>query len=336
MDLNGITGHSLQLNILDRLSRTGLHHHTLLFTGQAGIGKMLIARRFLMSLFCSYENPPCGTCNSCRQVEAGSHPDFITIVPGEKGNIPVGNETKKEEGSIRWLIDRLSMAPVTGRRAVLIDDAHCMNTQAQNSFLKTMEEPSPSTIIILVSSQKSRLLPTVKSRCSELRFTRLSDKELRDILSASGYDTETINRTLPVAGGSVENAGILADETLFSALVQYYQSLCEFLLVESVFTAHFKDITKTISEDRMIDFLTHMFRAHLLHVVTGSVTHIPWIRNELTDIHKLKGMIKILLALKKGQSHNLNIRMAVKGMLYSLCFENGSDLPLTDLSYMTG
>jgi DNA polymerase III subunit delta' len=336
MDFTGITGHSLQLTILDRLSHTGQYHHTMLFTGQSGIGKTLIARRFLMSFFCQGDNKPCGTCNSCRQIEAKSHPDFITVSPNDKGIIPVGNETKKEEGSIRWLIEKLSMVPVTGRRAVLIDDAHCMNTQAQNSFLKTMEEPSPTTTIILISSLKSRLLPTVKSRCSELRFTPLSDRELRDILSIRGYSDEVINRTIPVAGGSVENAEILADDALFDPLIQYYRALCDFLLTESVFSAHFKDITKTVSEDRMIEFLTHMFRAHLLHAVTGNSTHIPWIRNELTDISKLKGMIKILLALKKGQSHNLNIRMGIKGMLYSLCFEKGSELPLTDLSHVTG
>lgn len=336
MDFTGITGHSLQLNILDRLSRTGMFHHTMLFTGPAGTGKKLAAQRFLMSLFCKSDNPPCGHCHSCKQITGGGHPDFITISPNEKGIIPIGNESKREEGSIRWLIEKLSIVPVTGKRAVLINNAHRMNTQAQNSFLKTLEEPSKSTTIILVTSRKAALLPTVRSRCSEVRFTRLSADELYHILAEKGYTGEIISRVVPVAGGSVENAELLADDTLFSLLVDYYRALCDFLLEESTFTARYRDITGRIPEELMMEFLTNMFRTHLLHLATGSTTHISWMRNELTDMRKLKGMIKILLALKKGQSHNLNNRMAIKGMLYSLCFEKGENLPLTDLSHITG
>ncbi len=336
MDFTRITGHSLQLNILDRLSRTGMYHHTMLFTGPPGTGKRLVARRFLMSLFCKSETPPCGKCHSCMQITGGQHPDFLNVVPNENGIIPVGSEPKREEGSIRWLIEKLSTVPITGKRAVLIDNADRMNTQAQNSFLKTLEEPSESTTIILVTSRKAALLPTVRSRCSEIRFTRLSNDELHHILAEKGYSREMISRVVPVAGGSVENAELLSDDSLFTSLVEYYRALCDFLLQGSAFTTRYRDITGMISEDLMIEFLTNMFRTHFFQCMTGNTTSISWIRNELTDRRKLKGMIKILLALRKGQSHNLNNRMAIKGMLYSLCFKKGKDLPLADLSHITG
>jgi DNA polymerase-3 subunit delta' len=118
----------------------------------------------------------CGVCQSCRKIDAGTHPDLNVISP-EKGEIRVDE--------IRTIEDALSFKAYEGRKkVVIVDDADLMNQSAANAFLKTLEEPPQESLIILVASNPDRLPETIRSRCSCIRFTPLSHGACREVMTA--------------------------------------------------------------------------------------------------------------------------------------------------------
>lgn len=136
----------------------------LLIAGAAGLGKSLLADAFARSLLCSAVEgtQACGTCAACVLVEAGNHPDYIRLEPEEGGKVITVDQ-------VRRLIERLSLKPQYAHsRVVLIRPAHAMNLAAANSLLKTLEEPDPRTLMILLSEYPAQLPATIRSRCQRL------------------------------------------------------------------------------------------------------------------------------------------------------------------------
>jgi DNA polymerase III delta' subunit len=164
----------------------------LLFTGPRGVGKFSTALLFAAALFCPSREP--NGCPSCLKVAKGVHPD-VHIVEAE------GNTIRREQ--ITELEREISRKPAeAGRRVVLIDDAQSMNREAANAFLKTLEEPPPETYIILVAEGKETLLPTVVSRCHEVRFSALGRKDIEDYLvRREGLDDVEAERMARLSGG---------------------------------------------------------------------------------------------------------------------------------------
>lgn len=119
-------------------------------------------------------NDSCGRCKSCRKIESGSHPDIILVKPS-------GHSIRIDQ--IRNLCHTLTMKPYEARmRVVIIPDAQTMNPEAGNAILKILEEPPDRTILILTAIQRSDLLPTIVSRCQQIKFKPISRKKLMDML----------------------------------------------------------------------------------------------------------------------------------------------------------
>jgi len=184
----GLIGHaSLMARIAGLMARQRLPH-ALLLTGPAGVGKSLAAVAIAAAHLCVKQG--CGSCSCCKRVAGGVHPDFHTLAP----------ETNRSGiliGQTRDLMAALATKPYEGSGQVaLIDPADRMNTEAQNAFLKTLEEPAAGTLIILVSSRPDRLLSTVQSRCQQFRFKRLHDSEMEDFSSQNPEIDDRFPRTL--------------------------------------------------------------------------------------------------------------------------------------------
>ena len=139
----------------------------LMITGIAGIGKTSLAYFFARSLVCEVrrkDGEPCGECRSCHLMDVRNHPDFIFIEPNKPGNMILVE-------NIRELIGKLSTTTHYGEhRVVILYQAHRLNTAAANSLLKTLEEPSSGTMIILVTEIPSMLPMTIVSRCQKLNL----------------------------------------------------------------------------------------------------------------------------------------------------------------------
>jgi DNA polymerase-3 subunit delta' len=144
-------------------------------------------------------NIPCGLCKPCLKIEAGNHPDIIRVKPS-------GPFIKIDQ--IRSLCQTLALKPYEAkRRVVIISDAQAMNPAAGNALLKMLEEPPVRTILILVATHTSDLLPTVVSRCQQLRFKPISSKYLEaELVKKYGLDAKNARIITTMAGGSLSRA----------------------------------------------------------------------------------------------------------------------------------
>ena len=197
MNFDQIRGHRKILELLTRVVHTKRLAHAYVFSGLEGIGKRLTALALAKNLLCSSGGgKSCGTCSACIQVDRGSHPDLMIIEP-EKGVITID--------SIRNLKRELSRKSFSGGYKVcLIDDAEKMNLQAENALLKTLEEPTPDTVIILITGKPYRLLPTVLSRCQHLKFQPLALFDASELIMAgvAGVEREDSLLMASLTGGS--------------------------------------------------------------------------------------------------------------------------------------
>jgi DNA polymerase-3 subunit delta' len=137
------------------------HAHAYLLHGVAGIGKRALAERLMAYLLCRQPTDvgACGQCKACHLLAAGTHPDNFILQP-EEPDKPIKVDQVRELVSFV-----VQTAQLGGRKVVLVEPAEAMNLNAANALLKSLEEPSGDTVLLLISHQPSRLLPTVKSRC---------------------------------------------------------------------------------------------------------------------------------------------------------------------------
>jgi DNA polymerase-3 subunit delta' len=200
----GIIGHDFQKNILKRAARDNMASHSYLYAGPDGVGKKLMALEFAKLLNClgSMDSPDegCG-CSSCRKIGRGIHPDVVLIEFTGVKNIKVDQVREEIE-------EKLYLRPFEGRyKIVIVDEAERMNHNAQNAFLKTLEEPPRDSVIILLSSRPESLLPTLRSRCQTVVFNPLPEEIVAGLLTErGGMSTEEAVLYAKLSGGSIGKA----------------------------------------------------------------------------------------------------------------------------------
>ncbi|MDT8404192.1 DNA polymerase III subunit delta' [Sulfuriflexus sp.] len=206
---------------LQQRRHAGRLPHALLLSGPAGTGKLRFATAFAESLLCSTpgdDGSACGHCKACELVTAGSHPDWTTIAPEE-----AGKAIKVDQ--IRSLADFTSLhAHYGGSKVVTLQPVEQMNHAAANSLLKTLEEPSANTVLLLVTANPQRLLPTIRSRCQVLHFECPPRAEALAWLTTqlAGRDGE---RLLEIAAGAPVMALELADSDLLAVFDENFASI---------------------------------------------------------------------------------------------------------------
>ena len=229
-----IRGHSKQVAMFRRALKRNRLAHAYLFVGPDGTGKRLFANSLAWCLFCERfteeELEACGECPACRQMMASTHPDHLTIeLPAGKKELPIElfrgpPEKKGREG----LCHDLSLKPMAGaRRVAVIDDADRMNAASANALLKTLEEPPPSSLLILIASNVDSLLPTIRSRCQQIRFSPLADGDVSQLLLDLEM-TDNASEANAVAGlceGSLTTAGNLLAPGLRKLRASLYSTL---------------------------------------------------------------------------------------------------------------
>ena len=174
--------------------------HALLLTGPAGVGKGLLADALSASLLCQQPQvetgQACGQCQSCRLLAGGTHPDALSIEPEE-----AGKAIKVDQ--IRQLSRDLAMTShAGGYKIARISPAEAMNINAANSLLKTLEEPTDNTLILLVSVTPGRLPVTLRSRCQMLRCPLPARQDAADWLLARPGSRSQVDSLLELANGA--------------------------------------------------------------------------------------------------------------------------------------
>jgi DNA polymerase-3 subunit delta' len=185
--------------------------HALLLCGPAGLGKRAFMRRFVRGLLCEQaaDGEACGRCRSCLLLEAGTHPDLVVLSFGLRKDGVQRSDIVVDQ--IRDLSSRLAMASQFGGwQVACIDPADAMNTAAANALLKTLEEPSPNTLLLLVADAPWRMPQTIRSRCQRIEFQLPSREEALAWLQAEGVKDAAA--ALDAAGGNPGMAKAWAEE----------------------------------------------------------------------------------------------------------------------------
>lgn len=200
MSFNEIFGHEKQIAILKSVIENNRIPHAYLFYGMPGVGKHTTAGHFARALNCRQKGTDaCDRCPSCLKAIHGNHPDIITVkADGQFIRIK----------DIRDLQERMTFKPFGGgRRIILVVDADRMNIEAANALLKTLEEPSPSNTMILLTSRPHMLPMTILSRCQHVRFNPLPAVSIASFLKERMFlDDNAANLLASSSGGSIGRA----------------------------------------------------------------------------------------------------------------------------------
>lgn len=208
MSFKNIKGSSRAIELLKSGIIQGTLFGAYIFSGPEGIGKMLAAKTLAKALNCQEDNgDACGACSSCVRIEKWSHPD-ISIIDSE------GSEIKIE--CIRQLQREINLRPYEARKKVfIINNAHDLNPESSNAFLKTLEEPPKNSLIILVSAKPGLLFKTILSRSKTIRFYPLKRDELKEVLiNDHGLDERTGHFLAYYSEGSIGKALYLKDKDI--------------------------------------------------------------------------------------------------------------------------
>ncbi len=193
-----------QAALWQTLAGRAQHAHAYLLHGPAGIGKRAMAENLMGALLCRspQDLKACGQCKSCMLLAAGTHPDNFVLEPEEADKAIKVDQVRELVGFV------VQTAQMGGRKVVLVEPAESMNLNAANALLKSLEEPSGDTVLLLVCHQPSRLLPTVKSRCVQQACPLPSEAQSLAWLATALPDSSEEERIelLTLAAGSPLNA----------------------------------------------------------------------------------------------------------------------------------
>lgn len=196
---------------LNRVRSQGRLPHAFLIIGADGIGKQVLALQLAHSLLCQApraDGQACGQCPGCGWLQAGTHPDLLQLAPEE-----TGKAIKVDQ--VRTLCTELGMTSHAGSHKVaIIQPADAMNTNAANSLLKTLEEPTDNTVLMLLTAVPGKLPATIRSRCQQLRLALPQASAARRWMEASGVAGDLAGRCLQMAGGAPLKALELARSDL--------------------------------------------------------------------------------------------------------------------------
>lgn len=268
------------------------YSHSYLFLGISGIGKKMIAKEFAKMILCGGEKKYCNKCKSCIEFSSGNNPDFAEINPD-------GNNVKIEQ--IRELQRKIVEQPIISNKKVyIIDEADSMTKEAQNCLLKTLEEPPEFAVIILIGSNESNFLSTIKSRCTIIKFNSIPSEQVKNYIEQK-YDIHPISENIILASeGSIGKAEILKDkQELYNAIDNILANIEKMDLIDTLKNA---DIIYKSQEDK-IDILEYI--------------NIILYRKSRQNA-KYLNCINIIEDTKKRLNANSNYNMTIDNMIMTI------------------
>lgn len=268
--------------------------HSYLFVGNTGIGKFHFAKEFAKMILCS-QKKGCNQCKSCKEFDTENHPDFLVIEPE-------GNTIKVEQ--IRQMISKIIEKPIiSDRKVYIVNDSDKMTEEAQNTLLKTLEEPPENIIIILIAEKEEKILSTIKSRCTKITFHPIEQDKLKEILKKQ-YQYENISEhLLTFFNGSIKKALNVKEKK------EVYEQIEKVVLgIKRMNKIEMLNQKNNIDKEEIINILEYM---NLLF----------WEQSTQGDTKERESAVKSILIIeetKKRIQSNCNFDMTVDNMLMQL------------------
>jgi DNA polymerase-3 subunit delta' len=197
--------------------------HALLFSGIAGIGKKQFAESFANAILCRYSDKAgksCRQCHACHLTQAGTHPDKVYIEPEQDGHT-IKIDLIREAVH---LVNETSLQ--SGFKIIIISPANTMNTAASNALLKTLEEPTPNTLFILITDQSARLPATIASRCQKIVFQKPNHEAALQWLQTQSISSDVpLDLLLNLSEGAPLKAKKFIEDGTLALRNDFYQGL---------------------------------------------------------------------------------------------------------------
>jgi DNA polymerase-3 subunit delta' len=319
--------------------------HAILFHGAAGTGKTAFAERFAQSLLCEApraDGHACDQCQACGWFMQASHPDFRRVRPealeeadGEEAGD--GDEAKKSAKSakapskdiridqIRGLADFMNVSTHRrGKRVVMLYPAESLNAASANALLKTLEEPPPNTVFLLISNSLDRLLPTILSRCRKFGLPLPSSDQALAWLRAQGVKDAEV--WLAEQGGAPLAALEMAQSGLREALEELLRHLSAPSVEDALRTA---DRMQKTPVAQQVEWLQRWMYDLFSVKLSGKIRYYPRYAKALTalgtrtDAERLAAALKAVNARRAIAEHPLSPKLFIEDMLleYSALYQ---------------
>ncbi len=299
--------------------------HAYILNGEKGVGKKTLASVVAKSLQCESGEPdPCGKCKSCLQAETGNQPDIIWV-KHEKPNVISVDEIRTQ------IINDIDLKPYSSRYKIyIVPDSQMMNQQAQNALLKTLEEPPEYAIIMLLTNNVDKFLPTILSRCIVLNFKPVEPLHMMEYLVSNiGVDQEKARFCTDFAQGNLGKAVRLAISPDYNEIredsVRLLRKISDMEMDEIIQAVKNMGKYKLDITD-YIDIMTMWFRDILMVKISNSPNKIIF-KHEFSVMKKqasrmsYEGIEKILEAMDKLKVRleaNVNFDIAMELMLLTI------------------
>lgn len=317
-----ILGHELIIDHFQKAIEAGKVSHAYILTGESGMGRKSLANAFALSLLCERgQSEPCMECHACKQVLSGNHPDLIYVSHEKPGSIGVDDVRKQ-------INDTILIRPYSSYYKVyIVDEAEKMTVQAQNALLKTIEEPPSYAVIILLTTNQDAFLPTILSRCIQLKLKPLHDLVVKSyLIEKLGVPEHKADVYAAFARGNLGRAIQLASSEEFQLMYQELIHLLKYLKETDI--TELLDYIKKLKEENLdiyecLDFMQLWYRDILMYKVTNDINLLIF-KEEYNTIKELgnncgyDGFENILAAIDKAKVRldaNVNTELAMELML---------------------
>lgn len=318
---------ALEQKLVQALQKNHLPH-ALLLSGIAGLGKQHFAHTFARLVLCQQAQKTevcCEVCHACHLTKAGSHPDLMSVVPEQPGQAIKIDQIREVTHFVQ------ETALQNGYRVIIIHPAHTMNMYAANALLKTLEEPTPQTLMILVCDQTDRLPATILSRCQKIIFSKPDTASALMWLKEKIADDQVqYERLLTIADGAPLKALQLVQQDIFKHREKLFQSLYSLAkkTIDPVTVAHeWHDEDAFLLLHLLQSWLRDIFRLMTVQHTVALVNEDY--RSQLTELCRkisLLGLQKYLNQVRDTYAHlvqglNLNKSLWMEALLIGWIYD---------------
>ncbi|MBI1890842.1 MAG: DNA polymerase III subunit delta' [Burkholderiales bacterium] len=312
--------------------------HAILLHGPTGIGKTVFAEAFAQSLLCetpTAEGYACGSCSSCGWFVQYGHPDYRRLRPEVLEESDADGEGEAEEGErkagksakapskdiridqVRALADFMNVSTHRqGKRVIMLYPAEALNAAAANALLKTLEEPPPNTVFLLISNSLDRLLPTILSRCRKFALAMPPWEDALAWLKAQGVADADV--WLAEQGGAPLAAQETAQSESREAMDEFLRQLAKPGVEGALRTAERLQKTPAVQQVEWLQrWLYDLFSVKLC----GKIRYYPRYKNELASLSTRVDVDRLMSALKSANErraiaeHPLSAKLFIEDML---------------------